>query len=292
MANLDSPAGVVGMYGTRSWLYRMGVDVVPWVGVSGVVVGATTVDRTIPQIVRTSQGKLSGMTTGLRWSLFRRVIGKQAGVKTAQFSAMRETKLSLDKALGNPALSTMLAYGITGVPFQSLLYNMLIADTYRFRGLAATSMGSASEFMRRTVAPGVLWCFIRECCATGGGIYFGGALHQLATEAALRRGMPEPPEKLSRFACGLTAGAGCALFTQWLHNTALTAGRLSALDHATESPHYTVVSLRQAWRDLGPKMFYANYPQRMVVIAVASGTMNLCNIFRNPELSIFSAYQN
>merc|ERR1712032_121997 len=94
----------------------------------------------------------------------------------------------------------------------------------------------------------------------------------------------EVPEMPLRFGCGLIAGAFCALGTQWLHNATLTAGRLAAMNETVEAPHYTLVSMRRVYAELGMKMFYLNFPQRMVVIGGASAVLNLTNIFHRPDL--------
>jgi len=259
------------------WLRECG----PRLLTAGIGVSLVTIDRTIPQVVATSGGRLPTMPFLTRARMCGLFIPKQGVLKTGQFVAMREVKLSLDQYLPS-SLSTMLAYGLTGVPFQSVIYNTLISDTYKFHtGQAA---GVNLREMARGVMPGIVWCFIRECCATGGGLYFGPILKQKVVSELEERGKAMPPELALRFSSGLVCGAFCALGTQWLHNATLTAGRMAAVGDTKGAPHYTMSSMRGAYAELGGKMFYLNYPQRMMVIAGASAMLNLLDIFHRPDL--------
>eukprot|EP00747_Dinoflagellata_sp_TGD_P167370 gnl/TRDRNA2_/TRDRNA2_191662_c0_seq1.p1 gnl/TRDRNA2_/TRDRNA2_191662_c0~~gnl/TRDRNA2_/TRDRNA2_191662_c0_seq1.p1 ORF type:complete len:288 (+),score=28.09 gnl/TRDRNA2_/TRDRNA2_191662_c0_seq1:124-987(+) len=271
--------------------YAYCTAIVGRLGMSGLFVSVATIDRTVPQIVATSNNRLTSIVGTARLGLFKSVLPKQCALKTAQFAALREVKLPLQDLTGSPAASSMLAYGITGVPFQSVLYNMLIADTYKYKGLGSPASGGISAIIKSTILPGMLWCFIRECCATGGGLYFGPMINERLAKSSLGRDILKVDENpvtkfAARFGSGLVAGAGCALATQWLHNTCLTAGRLAALGETVEAPHYTRISIQRAWQELGPRMFYTNFPQRMVVIAVASATLNLADIFHRPDVRL------
>jgi len=269
-----------GLAGFAAW----GCEVAPRLLCSGVGVSLITIDRTVPQVVNTSGGLLKLQPTlGARAQMCVRFMPKQTVLKTSQFGALREVKLALDQYF-HPSVSTMLAYGTTGTLFQSIIYNTLISDTYKFMTGAAARKTSVSEVCRGLM-PGFAWCFIRECCATGGGLYFGPMLKaQLST--SLRERGHEVPELPLRFGSGLAAGAVCALGTQWLHNAALTAGRLAALSEPREAPHYTLLSLRRAYAEQGRRIFYLNFPQRMVVIGVASALLNLVEIFHQPGLRL------
>ena len=43
-------------------------------------------------------------------------------------------------------------------------------------------------------------------------------------------------------------------------------------------------SIRTTYKELGPGMAYINFPQRMIVIAVACGCLNLMDIFKYPHM--------
>ena len=59
-----------------------------------------------------------------------RITPLAGGLKAAQYAVMREMKLSLDQVL-HPAASTMLAFGVIGTGFQSVIYNTLISEMYK-----------------------------------------------------------------------------------------------------------------------------------------------------------------
>merc|ERR1719401_361039 len=103
-------------------------------------------ERTIPQAVNTSGGQLPNFIAATRARMTCQMLPKQTSLKSAQFACLRELKLNLDKFL-NPAASMLLAYGITATPFQSVIYNQIIADTYKFH-LGAGKAATLSEIAR------------------------------------------------------------------------------------------------------------------------------------------------
>ncbi len=226
-------------------------NILPRIAAAGTIISAATIHRTVPQIQRTSNGILPYSSNAQLNRIMLSQIVKQSLIKTMQFGMMRECKLHLQAKTNNDALSTMLAYGITGVPFQSIMYNIMIRDTYKHFGKAPPKLT-----LRNTIAPGILWCFLRESLATGGGLYLGGSLSPYLQQMMEKDYDPQrKPSFSTRFGTGLVCGATTALMTQWLHNTCLTAGRLATLGEPTQSPHYTLVSLQKTYEELGKRMF-------------------------------------
>merc|ERR1719277_1624225 len=86
-------------------------------------------ERTIPQAVNTSGGQLPQFAAATRARMTCQMLPKQTALKSAQFACLLELKL---ERFLNPAASMLLAYGITATPFQSVIYNQIISDTYKF----------------------------------------------------------------------------------------------------------------------------------------------------------------
>merc|ERR1719204_1448930 len=137
--------------------------------------------------------------------------------------------------------------------------------------------------------PGFVWCFGRESFSMGGGLWLGPIVKQRAQEQLEARGV-EVNDKALRFGCGFLSGACTAFGTQWLHNTTLVAGRMAAVGEAHGAPYYTMASLKAGYSELGGRLFYANYPQRMCLIAGAVGLMNMVDIFHRPDLLFVRAF--
>ena len=250
------------------------------------------------QVAATSQGLLPVSTLSHRLAIYRATIAKQSALTALQYALTRELKFALDAVQPSPALSTMVATGLLGVPCSSLSYNWAIQDTYKFHGALAPRKPHETGligFARAKVAPGLLWCFLRAGCGTGGALYCGPTV-----AAALRQHMVLPaassggdgqragrclPERAASLSAGLLTGALFSLATQCVHNVTLVAGRMAALGEAAQAPHYTTVALRQAWREMGGAIFFANFGPRMAINAVTVGVLNLCDIFHAPELS-------
>mmetsp|Transcript_79585 Transcript_79585/g.234019 ORF Transcript_79585/g.234019 Transcript_79585/m.234019 type:complete len:288 (-) Transcript_79585:115-978(-) len=265
-----------------AWL----TEVAPRLGVAGGVIGAILVKTTLPQVVKTSNGMVSNLSVAMMTRMCVRIIPKAGGLKMAQYGVMREMKLSLDKFC-NPGVSTMLTFGVVGTVFQSVIYNTLIKDMYKiYRGESGAS--AAMKTSSASIAPGIVWCFGRECFSMGGGLFLGPFVKQ-AIQARLQERGVELPEYPTRFLAGFLSGACTALATQGMHNTSLMAGRMAALGETKGAPLYTVSSLTTAYRELGVSMFYANYPHRMLLIAGAVALLNMVDIFHRPDLIAMKA---
>lgn len=264
-------------------------EVAPRLGFAGFSVASVTVDRMATQVVGTSDGRLPPVTTAHRLSIYRATIAKQTALTGLQFASTRELKLALDRAQPSPALSVMVACGLTGVPCSSLQYNWAIQDTYRFYGHAPPGGAPGlAGFLRQKVAPGLPWCFLRAGCGTGGGLHFGPTAAAGFAEAwrAARGPAAAPlPERAARLAGGLATGAAASLATQGVHNVTLVAGRMAALGERAQAPHYSTVALAAAWREMGPAVLYRNFAPRMVISASTVAVLNVCDIFRRPEIS-------
>ena len=194
---------------------------------------------------------------------------------------MRELKRSLDRASPGTGPQLHATYGITGVPMQSIIYNRFISDTYKFHGVTTGNameempfIKRASYFYKTKLYPGIAWCFVRECCATGGGIAIGPYANEAFVEAIGNNDYP----RLYKFGSGLACGAMTAFLTQWIHNTALKAGAMAEL--GKEKPT-TIAAFRRVFAEQGFSMVYRNYPQRMLLISIASAVLNMCDIFRD-----------
>eukprot|EP00930_Biecheleria_cincta_P036569 TRINITY_DN25067_c0_g1_i1.p1 TRINITY_DN25067_c0_g1~~TRINITY_DN25067_c0_g1_i1.p1 ORF type:complete len:275 (+),score=36.79 TRINITY_DN25067_c0_g1_i1:46-870(+) len=255
-------------------------ELAPRLGAASVVVAAITIERTISQVVNTSGGLLQPLSHASAWRLFSRTIGKQTGIVFVQYTGTREMRLAFDRIL-QPAPATMLACGICGVPFSSIQYNWAIQDTYRHCKIDPPAVSGLLGFLRQKLAPGLPWAFLRAGVGTGSALYYGpfmtARIHS-ATEGRLST-------QLSSLLAGLSCGAVASLGTQSVHNLTLIAGRMAALGVQQQAPHYTIVALAQARKEMGLKLFYANFQQRMVINAVSVAVLNVCNIFHRPELS-------
>jgi hypothetical protein len=252
------------------------------------VIGVILVKSTMPQVVKTSDGRMGSLTWNMWWRMSLRSIPKAGGMKFAQYGVMREMKLTLDKVM-NPGAATMLSFGVVGTFFQSAIYNTLISDMYKvYTGVEKEFPGW--RILARGMAPGIIWCFGRECFSMGGGLWLGPTVKEELL-AQLQANDIEVPDKPLRFVSGFLSGACTAFGTQWLHNTTLMAGRLAALEEPRGAPFYTGASIRAAWSEMGVSMFYANYPQRLCLIAGAVGLMNMVDIFHRPDLVAIQGFR-
>ena len=259
-------------------------EVAPRLGVPGFAVASVTVDRMTTQVVSTSRGLLPAVTIAHRVGIYRATIAKQTVAFTSYLALTREIKLALDRVQPSPAFSVMVACGVAGVPCSSLQYNWTIQDTYAYHRTRAQV--ASESFLRANVAPGLVWCFLRAGCGTGGGLYFGPSVAR-RLERSLPAGWTLHDSTLS-FVAGLLTGASGSLATQWVHNVTLVAGRMAALGATLQAPHYTAVALRQAWTEMGVSILYRNFGPRMVINAFMVGVLSLSNIFHRPELSGWS----
>jgi len=256
-------------------------EVAPRLGCAGGVIGLILVNSTMPQVVKTSGGRMPKLGPAVWGKMVFYITPKAGGLKAVQYGVMREMKLTLDKVVP-PGIATMLSFGIVGTFFQSIIYNTLIADMYKIH------MGKEKErlslrALARGLAPGFVWCFARESGAMGGGLWLGPPL-KAEIEIKLKERGIEVPEQGLRFLGGFCSGAFTAIATQWLHNTTLYAGRMAATNEVVGAPFYTGSSIKACWGELGYRMFYSNYPQRMTLIAGAVALLNMLDIFHRPDL--------
>lgn len=249
------------------------------VGLSGFGVATITIERMASQVRNISQGRLPEMTVGRRWGMYRATIGKQTALMFLQCTGTRELRLAFDQVLPYPALSVMLAAGLSGVPGSSIQYNWIIRDTYRYFKfeVPVSSVWDA-------VLPGIFWAFVRAGVCTGGGLYAGPFVSAALNEKFVTAGV-EPNATITTLAGGLISGATGSLVTQWAHNITLVAGRMAALGANTEAPHYTISAARASWREMGVSLLYLNFPQRTLINAVTVSMLNFFDIFHRPELS-------
>lgn len=272
-----SPNGVV--WKPMSWVS----EVAPRIGLAALVVGAVTIERTASQVVNTSGGRLPPISIATSLQILRRTISKQTSVVYLQYTGTREMRLALDQVV-SPALSVMIACGVMGVPFSSLQYNWAIQDTYRHFNINPPDIPGITGFLRQKMAPGLPWAFLRASCGTGGGLYFGPFVAEHIAHVA-QDSEVVMPSRLPNFLGGLVTGACGSLATQWVHNVTLVAGRMAALGSKKQAPHYTTVAFGVAWKEMGVGLFWANFPQRMVINAVTVAVLNLCDIFYRPDIS-------
>jgi len=280
-----SVAGAPGASALSALVPKQGAawatEVLPRLGITGGVIGVILVNSTMPQVVTTSNGRMPKLSPSMWAKMAFYITPKAGGLKLVQYGVMREMKLSLDKVM-NPGASTMLAFGFVGTFFQSIIYNTLIADMYKIHMGVAKPRLSFSQ-LYKGLQPGLLWCFGREAFSMGGGLWLGPTV-KAQLQRTLEGAGVEVDERVMRFGGGFLSGACTAFGTQWLHNTTLMAGRMAAVSEPHGAPYYTASSLQAAWHEMGPRMFYGNYPQRMCLIAGAVGLMNMVDIFHRPEL--------
>ncbi|CAE7279808.1 Nphp3 [Symbiodinium natans] len=284
----DAPLGRLCNSDPVRWFSVWGSEVVPRVSVAGGVIGLILVNSTMPQVVRTSDGLMPQISRAMWIRMCLRITPLAGGLKAAQYAVMREMKLTLDQVC-HPAVSTMLAFGVIGTGFQSVIYNSLISEMYKIY----TGKEKAAVTMRelvRGIRPGIVWCFGRESVAMGAGLYLGPVVKE-KLGASLRDEKGDHriagvhlSEGMMRFGSGFLSGACTAFGTQWMHNTSLFAGRLAATNEPRGAPYYTTEAWRTAYKELGPSVFYMNYPHRMCLIAGAVALLNFVDIFHRREL--------
>mmetsp|Transcript_24536 Transcript_24536/g.54616 ORF Transcript_24536/g.54616 Transcript_24536/m.54616 type:complete len:294 (+) Transcript_24536:44-925(+) len=263
-----------------------GKEALPRLTVAGGVIGVILTKSTLPQVVRTSDGRMPKPSWATWTKMVTLITPKAAALKTAQYSAMREMKLALDPITGESA-SKMLSFGVIGTLFQSVIYNTLISDMYKIHTGVAKERITAGSFLRG-IAPGVVWCFGREGLSMGGGLVLQPFVKRELTKRLDEQGV-ELPEFPLRFLSGFLSGSVTAFGTQWLHNTTLMAGRMAAMKETKEAPHYTMGSLRAAYGELGVRIFYMNYPHRMALIAGAVALLSMVDIFHRPDLRLLGS---
>eukprot|EP00929_Paragymnodinium_shiwhaense_P111328 TRINITY_DN7921_c0_g1_i1.p2 TRINITY_DN7921_c0_g1~~TRINITY_DN7921_c0_g1_i1.p2 ORF type:complete len:284 (-),score=83.48 TRINITY_DN7921_c0_g1_i1:307-1158(-) len=262
------------------------MEVVPRIGCAGGIIGLITVKTTVPQVIKTSGGAMGALNMSLWTRMFMRISPKAGGLKAVQYGIMREIKTGLDATGCDPSVSKMLAFGVAGTGFQSVIYNLLIADVYKiYTGKEAQRL--SFQTIAKSTMPGIVWCFGRETFSMGAGIALQPFVARYVQGKFKESGV-EVPDFALRFTTGFMTGGMTALGTQWMHNLTLVAGRMAAQEVKAGAPHYTSGALTTAWQELGPSLFYMNYPQRMTLIAGAVALLSLCDIFHRPELRLFA----
>lgn len=266
-----------------AWAWDWATDINPRLAGAALPIQLVTVERTVPQAVNLSKGVLPQCDARARIGIACRTIAPQFSIKYAQLGCFREVKFLLDaQSPRTAALHNPVAWGVTNVPAQSVIYALAIADTYRHFGKSVGSTGGAAEFIRLRLLPGIWWTFLREGFATGGGLTIGPPLQRRFDEwsgGAL-------PGWATKFSAGLLAGWACAFATMLPHNCALTAARMA---QQGERPT-TASCLRALLAEQGAaRAATLNFQQRCAVIAVVVACLNTAQVLTRPELSLARA---
>mmetsp|Transcript_66807 Transcript_66807/g.206866 ORF Transcript_66807/g.206866 Transcript_66807/m.206866 type:complete len:302 (+) Transcript_66807:44-949(+) len=269
-----------------AWPLHWATGICPRLAGAALPIQVVTVERTIPQAINLSAGVLPHCPLNKRLSIVRQSLAPQFALKFVQLACFREMKFALDAASpSSKALHAPVAWGVTNVPAQSAIYALAIAGTYQHFGkLPPGGSGGLREFVRLKIMPGILWTFLREGFATGGGLTIGPKVQEqldAATGGAL-------PSWSTKFLGGLLAGWACAFATMLPHNCALTAARMA---QQGESPT-TLSCFRTCLREQGPvRMATVNFQQRCAVIAVVVACLNTAQVLSEPELAAVARLQ-
>merc|ERR1711879_17455 len=160
--------------GLMGWPLAWATAIVPRLAGASLPIQMVTVERTVPQAVNLSKGVLPTPDFATRMTIVRNSLVPQFSIKFAQLAFFRELKFAFDTLSPSTGmLNTPIAWGITNVPAQSAIYGMAIASTYKHYDVATGSNGGLAEFVRLKIMPGIVWTFLREGFATGGGMVFG-----------------------------------------------------------------------------------------------------------------------
>lgn len=262
------------------WSQEVLTNLVPRYAGAGLPISIVTIERTIPQAVNLSNGLLPAAGTSTRSAIVRNAIVPAFALKFGQLAAFREMRFMMDKySPATKAVHAPVAWGLTNVPVQSAMYAMAINGTYKYYGKAPPEKGGVAEFFRLKIMPGIMWTFLREGFATGGGLTLGPVVQKqidAATDNALS-------PFASKFTSGLLAGWVCAFATMLPHNCALTAARMA---QNGENPT-TLSCFRTVMKELGLfKALTVNFQQRCTVIAVVVGCLNTADVMARPDLAL------
>lgn len=261
------------MPGVTTW------DALPRIAVASTLCSAAIVEFTIPQVVRLSQ---AGSAKGLpalrlfphRASLMARMLPAQSLITIMQFCAVRETRHTIDSVLGETPINLPLSYGLASVPLIAAKYNLVVEGVYRRHDADAArligrrrpqwSLPAAAHFFSTKIQPGLLWSYIRDSVGIGGGIVLGPIL-AAHLEPALSRFDDGPAKQfVSKFCGGLAAGTVSGFATQWCHNTALEAGRITEAEGRVPG---TWECLQRVFKEHGVRAFTLNFRFRVAIIA-------------------------
>lgn len=257
------------------------LEVMPQLSIASFLCSAAIIEFTIPQIVRLSQqpNKLPSPAFAQKMTLFARAIMPQTAITIVQFVLVRELRDKIDDITGARPMNLSLAYGAASVPLIAGKYNLLTADVYAFFGRKATeskvSAGEAAlRFWRQKIQPGLLWSFLRDSFAVGGGIVLGPIVSSWISKQMGKEG--EAPSFVLKFTGGVLSGSVCGLATQLFHNAALTAGRMAELGQVPS----TAQCMQQTIKEHGLRAAYLNFPFRVAIIAGWTAVLNVADPFQ------------
>lgn len=261
------------------------LDVLPNILAASFGAQVTIIEFTIPQVVALSQTTAQKLPQATffphRAKMFAQMIGPQTALTVLQFGLVRELREIIDQVKGPSPFNLSLAYGAASVPFVAAKYNLIITDVYKYFGKSSpqqasdqSMMQTCCKFWQRNIQPGLLWSFIRDVSGTGGGIVMGPIAAAKVASMASGNETPSRPEKL---AGGFLAGCVCGISTQWLHNTALTAGRMTAESGGVVPGAFQC--LRQTFKERGLPMCFLNFHFRVMIIGIQSAILTLTGPF-------------
>jgi len=269
-----------GLSQIGSWSLAWTGNICPRFAAAALPIQMVTVERTVPQVINLSQGKLNPLSLSERMAIVRRSLIPQFSLKFAQLACFRELKFFLDTA--SPAtrpLHAPVAWGVTNVPTQSTIYALATASTLNYLGAPVPSAPGLSGFVRTKIMPGIFWTFLREGFATGGGLALGPqvqvGLNKLTGDKL--------PTSVTKFGGGLLAGWACAFATMLPHNCALTAARMA---QEGQRPN-TVSCFRLLLSEQGLfRALTVNFQQRCAVIAVVVACLNTADVLAHDDLAL------
>lgn len=254
-------------------------DALPRIALASTLCSAAIVEFTIPQIVRLSRTASAGGLPTLRLfphraALMARMLPVQSLMTITQFCAVREMRGAMDHVLGETPLNLPLSYGLASVPLIAAKYNLVVEGVYQHHGAAATSAGgdrrpsfslrAAARFFSTKIRPGLLWSYIRDSVGIGGGIVLGPILAGQLKPALSKVDDGPAKQFVSKFCGGLVAGSISGFATQWCHNTALEAGRVTEAEGRVPG---NWESLRRVFKEHGARAFTLNFRFRVAIIA-------------------------
>ena len=259
-------------------------DALPRIALASTLCSAAIIEFTIPQVVRLSQASTSknAMLPDLRLSarvaLQARMLPLQSAITIGQFAAVREMRDAIDGFLGESPLNLSFSYGLASVPLIAAKYNLVVAGVYRHSASHLSSgihrpVESASSFFRTKVKPGLLWSYMRDSVGIGGGIVLGPIL---AAQLNPLLSGDDGSQLAAKIFGGLAAGSISGLMTQWCHNTALEAGRITEAEGRVPG---NFECLQRVVQEHGAKTLWLNFRYRVAIIATWTAILNVTEPF-------------
>jgi hypothetical protein len=257
-------------------------EALPRIALASTLCSTAIVEFTIPQVVRLSRASSAGGLPALRLfphraALMARMLPVQSFITVTQFCAVREMHGAVDLVLGETPLNLPLSYGLASVPLIAAKYNLVVEGVYRHHGAAASAGGcrphgcrpsfslrAAARFFSTKIRPGLLWSYVRDSVGIGGGIVLGPILAEQLKPALSEVDDGPAKQFVSKFCGGLVAGSISGFATQWCHNTALEAGRVTEAEGRVPG---TWESLRRVFKEHGARAFTLNFRFRVAIIA-------------------------